>query len=50
MEQSLIDKDKLLESMVWRDDQGMILSIDDVLDTIENNPTIDPESLRPTAH
>ena len=50
MEQSLIDKDKLLESMVWRDDKGMILSIDDVLDTIENNPTIDPESLRPTAH
>lgn len=50
MEQSLIDKDKLVESMVWRDDQGMISSIDDILDTIENEPTIDPESLRPTAH
>ena len=50
MEQSLIDKDKLVESMVWRDDQGMISSIDDVLDTIENAPTIDPESLRPRAH
>lgn len=50
MEQSLIDKDKLVESMVWRDDQGMILSIDDVLDTIDTAPTIDPESLRPKAH
>ena len=50
MEQSLIDRDKLVESMVWRDDQGMISSIDDILDTIENEPTIDPESLRPTAH
>lgn len=50
MEQSLIDKDKLVESMVWRDDQGMISSIDDILDTIENEPTIDPESLRPTAY
>lgn len=48
MEQSLIDKDKLVESMVWRDDQGMISSIDDILDTIENEPTIDPESLRPS--
>lgn len=35
MEQSLIDRDKLVESMVWRDDQGMISSIDDVLDTID---------------
>ena len=50
MEQSLIDKDKLVESMVWRDDQGMISSIDDGLDTIENAPTIDPESLRPRGH
>lgn len=50
MEQSLIDKDKLAESMVWRDDQGMISSIDDVLDTIDTAPTIDPESLRPKAH
>lgn len=50
MEQSLIDKDKLVELMVWRDNQGMISSIDDILDTIENEPTIDPESLRPTAH
>lgn len=47
MEQSLIDRDKLVESMVWRDDQGMISSIDDVLDTIDTAPTIDPESLRP---
>lgn len=47
MEQSLIDKDKLVESMVWRDDQGMILSIDDVLDIIDTVPTIDPETLRP---
>lgn len=50
MEQRLIDKDKLVESMVWRDDQGMILSRDDVLDTIDTAPTIDPESLRPKAH
>lgn len=50
MEQSLIDRDKLVKSMVWRDDQGMISSIDDVLDTIDTAPTIDPESLRPTAH
>ena len=50
MEQSLIDKDKLVESMVWRDDQGMILSIDDVLDTIDTAPTIDPENLRPRGH
>ena len=35
MEQSLIDTDKLVESMMWRDDQGMISSIDDVLDTID---------------
>lgn len=45
MEQRLIDKDKLVESMVWRDDQGMILSIDDVLDIIDTAPAIDPESL-----
>ena len=50
MEQSLIDRDKLVESMVWRDDQGMISSIDDVLDTIDTAPTIDPESLRPRGH
>ena len=50
MEQSLIDKDKLVESIVWRDDRGMILSIDNVLDTIENSPTIDPEGLRPRGH
>ena len=50
MEQSLIDRDKLVESMVWRDDQGMISSIDDVLDTIDTAPTIEPESLRPRAH
>lgn len=50
MGQSLIDKDKLLESMVWRDDQGMILSIDDVLDIIDSAPTVDPESLRPRSY
>lgn len=50
MEQRLIDKDKLVESMVWCDEQGMILSIDDVLDIIDTAPTVDPESLRPRSY
>lgn len=34
-----IDKDKLITSMAWHDQQGMISSIDDVLDIIEAFPT-----------
>lgn len=35
-----IDKDKLITSMAWHDQQGMISSIDDVLDIIEAFPTL----------
>ena len=37
-----IDKDKLITSMAWHDQQGMISSIDDVLDIIEAFPTLTP--------
>ena len=37
-----IDKDKLITSMAWHDQQGMISSIDDVLDIIEVFPTLTP--------
>lgn len=37
-----IDKDKLITSMAWHDQHGMILSIDDVLDIIEDAPTLTP--------
>lgn len=35
-----IDKDKLITSMAWHDQQGMILSIDDILDIIEAFPAL----------
>ena len=38
----VIDKDKLITSMVWHDQQGMISSIEDVLDIIEAFPTLTP--------
>ena len=37
-----IDKDKLITSMAWHDQQGMISTIDDVLDIIEAFPTLTP--------
>ena len=37
-----IDKDKLITSMAWHDQQGMISSIDDILDIIEAFPTLTP--------
>lgn len=37
-----IDKDKLITSMAWHDQQGMISYIDDVLDIIEAFPTLNP--------
>ena len=37
-----IDKDKLITSMAWHDQQGMISSIYDVLDIIEAFPTLTP--------
>ena len=39
-----IDKDKLITSMAWHDQQGMISSIDDVLDIIEAFPTLTPQN------
>ena len=35
-----IDKDKLITSMAWHDQQGMISCIDDILDIIEAFPTL----------
>ena len=37
-----IDKDKLITSMAWHDQQGMISCIDDILDIIEAFPTLTP--------
>ena len=37
-----IDKDRLITSMAWHYQQGMISSIDDVLDIIEAFPTLTP--------
>lgn len=37
-----IDKDKLITSIAWHDQQGMISTIDDVLDIIEAFPTLTP--------
>ncbi len=37
-----IDKDKLMEAIAWNDQVGMIMSIDDVLDIIEEFPTLKP--------
>ena len=36
----VIDKDKLITSMAWHDQQGMISCIDDILDIIEAFPTL----------
>ena len=36
----MIDKNELITSMAWHDQQGMISSIDDVLDIIEAYPTL----------
>ena len=38
----VIDKDKLITSMAWHDQQGMISCIDDILDIIEAFPTLTP--------
>lgn len=39
-----IDKDKLITSVAWHDQQGMISTIDDVLDIIEAFPTLTPQN------
>ena len=53
----VIDKDKLITSMAWHDQQGMISCIDDILDIIEAFPTLTPpnepltmEQLRESPH
>ena len=38
----MIGKNELITSMAWHDQQGMISSIDDVLDIIEAYPTLTP--------
>ena len=38
----MIDKNELITSIAWHDQQGMISSIDDVLDIIEAYPTLTP--------
>ena len=38
----VIDKDKLITSMAWHNQQGMISCIDDILDIIEAFPTLTP--------
>ena len=35
-----IDKDKLITSLAWYEQQGMISSIDDILDIIDDFPTL----------
>lgn len=40
----MIDKNELITSMAWHDQQGMISSIDDVLDIIEAYPTLTPQN------
>lgn len=37
-----IDKDKLMEAIAWNGQAGMIMSIGDVLDIIEEFPTLTP--------
>ena len=37
-----IDKDKLITSLAWHDQQGMISTIDDILDIIDDFPTLTP--------
>lgn len=37
-----IDKDKLITSLAWHDQQGMISTIDDILDIIDAFPTLTP--------
>lgn len=45
-----IDKDKLITSMAWHDQQGMISSIDDILDIIEAFPTLTPPNEPPPCY
>ncbi|MFQ8982707.1 MAG: DUF551 domain-containing protein [Evtepia sp.] len=40
----MIDKNELITSIAWHDQQGMISSIDDVLDIIEAYPTLTPQN------
>lgn len=40
----MIDKNELINSIAWHDQQGMISSIDDVLDIIEAYPTLTPQN------
>lgn len=45
----VIDKDKLITSMAWHDQQGMISSIDDVFDIIEAFPTLSSDLISRSA-
>lgn len=45
----MIDKDKLITSMAWHDQQGIISSIDDVLDIIEAFPTLSSDLISRSA-
>ena len=39
-----VDKDTLITSLAWHDQQGMISTIDDILDIIEAFPTLTPQN------
>lgn len=45
----MIDADKLITSMAWHDQQGMISTIDDVLDIIEAFPTLSSDLISRSA-
>lgn len=46
----LIDADELREYWLYNGLNEKIYDTNDVLESIDEQPTIDPESLRPTAH
>lgn len=46
----LIDADELRDYWLYNGLNEKIYDTNDVLESIDEQPTIDPESLRPTAH
>ena len=42
-----IDKDKLIEAIAWHEQNGTISTIDDILDIIEEQPTVPQPSNEP---
>lgn len=46
----LIDADELREYWLYNGLNERIYDTNDVLESIDEQPTVDPESLRPTAH